>query len=307
MAPVVDAIGGRHDLEPVTLVTGQHREQLDDALRTFGIVPDADLDVMTERQPLPELFARITRETALALPRLEVDYLLAEGKTADRMVVTGNTAVDAVRMARDRARLPAGVPSESLVAVTMHRRENLPLMPDLAKALARVAARFPQRTFVYPVHLNPAVRDAVMPVLSSVPNVVLDDPWDYLSMIALLAHADLVVTDSGGIQEEGAALGVPVAVLRNVTERPEGAEAGGLRLLGNDPGDVEAALITLLDDPDALAAMRSAPNPYGDGHAGVRVAQAVAWRLGLADRPTDWQPERGSAGRVTPASGSRQA
>lgn len=373
MAPVVDAIGGRHDLEPVTLVTGQHREQLDDALRTFGIVPDADLDVMTERQPLPELFARITRETASALPRLEVDYLLvhgdttstfavalaaflqgvpvahveaglrsfdlrqpfpeeanrrltdvltdldlpptplarehllAEGKPADRMVVTGNTAVDAVRMARDRARLPAGVPSESLVAVTMHRRENLPLMSDLANALARVAARFPHHTFVYPVHLNPAVRDAVMPVLSSVPNVVLDDPWDYLSMIALLAHADLVVTDSGGIQEEGAALGVPVAVLRNVTERPEGAEAGGLRLLGNDPGDVEAALITLLDDPDALAAMRSAPNPYGDGHAGVRVAQAVAWRLGLADRPTDWQPERGSTGRVAPASGSRQA
>lgn len=373
MAPVVAALAGRHDLEPVTLVTGQHREQLDDALRTFGIVPDADLDVMTQRQALPELFARITREAARLLPDLDVDYvlvhgdttstfaialaaflegvpvahveaglrsfdlrqpfpeeanrkltdvltdldlpptplarehLLAEGKPAERMVVTGNTAVDAVRMARERARLPAGLPDGPLVAVTMHRRENLPLMADLARALARVAARFEHLTFVYPVHRNPLVREAVMPVLTDVPNVVLDDPWDYLSMIALLDRSELVVTDSGGIQEEGAALGVPVAVLRNVTERPEGADAGSLRLLGNDPATVETSLTALLADADALAAMRGAPNPYGDGHAGERVAQAVAWRFGLADRPADWQPEARPTGPSRAAMESRPA
>lgn len=356
MAPVVEALRRRPDVAPVTLVTGQHREQLDDALRTFGIVPDADLAVMTDRQELPALVARITREAADAVRALDVDYvlvhgdtattfavalaaflvgvpvahveaglrsfdlrqpfpeeanrrltdvltdldlpptplarshLLAEGKSAEHMVVTGNTAVDAVRMARAQARLPRHLPDGPLVAITMHRRENLPMMAHLAAALARVAARFPERTFVYPVHRNPAVRDAVHPALRNVPNVVLDDPWGYMSMLALLDRAELVITDSGGIQEEGAALGVPVAVLRNVTERPEGVEAGSLRLMGNDPATVESGLIALLNEPDALRAMRAAPNPYGDGHAGGRVAQAVAWRFGLADRPVDWCP-----------------
>jgi UDP-N-acetylglucosamine 2-epimerase (non-hydrolysing) len=172
----------------------------------------------------------------------------------------------------------------------MHRRENLPAMPGLARALARVAAAHPALTFVYPVHLNPAVREAVRPALAEVENVRLEEPYDYLSMLALLDRSELVITDSGGIQEEGAALGVPVAVLRNVTERPEGVEAGVLRLLGNDPADVEVGLRALLDEPSALAAMRAAANPYGDGRAGGRVAQAVAWRLGLATRPRDWSP-----------------
>jgi UDP-N-acetylglucosamine 2-epimerase (non-hydrolysing) len=181
------------------------------------------------------------------------------------------------------------VPPGELVAVTMHRRENLPVMAALAGSLARVARRHPELTFVYPVHLSPAVREAVWPGLDGIANVLLDDPWDYLSMLALLRAAKLIVTDSGGLQEEGAALGVPVAVLRNLTERPEGVEAGSLRLLGNDPVEVEAALLALLADDASLAAMRAAENPYGDGHAGRRVAEAVAWRLGLGERPRDWR------------------
>ena len=98
------------------------------------------------------------------------------------------------------------------------------------------------------------------------------------------------MTDSGGIQEEGAALGVPVAVLRNVTERPEGVDAGVLRLLGNDPAAVQTGIEELLGDDEQRARMRAAPNPYGDGHAGERIAEAVAWRLGLSERPDDWQP-----------------
>lgn len=375
MAPVVRALKALPALEPVTLVTGQHREQLDDALRIFAIRPHFDLAVMSERQTLPELTGRIVPAAAAKLRELAPDYvlvhgdtlttfavalaayfegipvahveaglrshdmaqpfpeeanrrltdvltdldlpptelarrnLLAEGKHSDAMVVTGNTAVDAVRLARPLAALPRPLPDGPVVAVTMHRRENLPVMAGLAEALARVARAHPERTFVYPVHLNPAVREAVMPALGSVANVVLEDPWDYLGMLALLARAELVVTDSGGIQEEGAALGVPVAVLRNVTERPEGVDAGVLRLLGNDPDQVERGLSALLDDPGALEAMRAGPNPYGDGRAGERVAQAVAWRLGLAERPADWaatapseaahgERERGAAGRA---------
>ena len=356
MAPVVTALKRRDDLRTVTLVTGQHREQLDDSLATFGIVPDADLAVMEPRQGLPELIARIVPAAARSLKELGADYalvhgdttttfavalaaflvgvpvahveaglrsfdlaqpfpeeanrrltdvltdldlpptplakrnLLAEGKSEERMVVTGNTAVDAARQALAKARLPADLVGRKLIAVTMHRRENLEVMPGLAGALAAAARANPEHTFVYPVHLNPAVREAVWPTLVDVPNFRLLEPLDFLTMLALLANSELAVTDSGGIQEEGAALGVPVAVLRNVTERPEGVASGSLTLLGTDPDTVEDRLVALLADGERLRVMRSAPNPYGDGNAGERVAAAVAWRLGLGERPEDWDP-----------------
>lgn len=205
------------------------------------------------------------------------------------MVVTGNTAVDAVEFARSRAKLPEHLPNGPLVAVTMHRRENLPVMRQLAAALARIARANPLLTFVYPVHLNPAVREAVWPELDDVENVLLEEPWDYLSMLALLDRSQLVITDSGGIQEEGTALGVPVVVLRNVTERPEGVEAGALVLAGNEPKRVESLLAELLADPERMSSMRKRENPYGDGKAGERIAAAVSWRLGLGPRPEDWR------------------
>lgn len=357
MAPVVKALEATPGLEPLTLVTGQHKEQLAASLATFGLRPDADLAVMTPRQSLAELTGRIVPAAARKLRELRADYvlvhgdtsttfavalaaflegipvahveaglrsfdmrqpfpeeanrrltdvltdldlpptplarrqLLAEGKSEEAMVVTGNTAVDAVQQMRRAARLPDRVPREGrLVAITMHRRENLDVMAELAEALAATARTHPDVTFVYPVHLNPAVRERVRPALASLPNVMLEEPWEYLEMLALLAASELVITDSGGIQEEGAALGVPVAVLRNVTERPEGLETGILQLLGNDPAHVAARLAELLAEPEALARMRDAPNPYGDGRAGERVAQAVAWRFGLAPRPADWEP-----------------
>ncbi len=355
LAPVVTALGRRDDLRTLTLVTGQHREQLDEALRAFDVQPDADLAVMEPRQSLPELIARITPAAARALKEHRVDYvlvhgdttttfavalaaflegiavahveaglrsfdlsqpfpeeanrrltdvltdldlpptplakanLLKEGKGDERMVVTGNTAVDAARQALARATLPSELEGSTLVTVTMHRRENLGVMRALAEVLARVAAADPRRTFVYPVHLNPAVREAVWPALDGVLNVRLCEPLGYLPMLALLSRSELAITDSGGIQEEGAALGVPVAVLRNVTERPEGLASGSLVLVGNDPDRAERELSQLLLDRERLAAMRAAPNPYGDGRAGERVAAAVAWRLGLGPRPADWE------------------
>lgn len=353
MAPVVHALKRAGHVEVLTLVTGQHREQLDDSLATFDLRADADLNVMTARQSLPGLVGRITPAAADALRELRADYvlvhgdttttfavalaaflegarvahveaglrsfdmlqpfpeeanrrltdvltdmdlpptniardnLLKEGKQAESMVVTGNTAVDAVLANRTRARLPEGLPETGLVAVTMHRRENLHVMAELAAALAEVAHANPRLTFVYPVHLNPAVQEAVVPVLEPVENFRLLKPVDYLSMLALLDRSELVITDSGGIQEEGAALGRPVAVLRNVTERPEGL-GGVLKLLGNDPENVRRSLGQLLSDEKELARMRASPNPYGDGRASERIAQAVAWRFGLAERPADW-------------------
>lgn len=242
-------------------------------------------------QPFPEEANRRLTDvlTDMDLPPTNIarDNLLKEGKQAESMVVTGNTAVDAVLANRTRARLPEGLPETGLVAVTMHRRENLHVMAELAAALAEVAHANPRLTFVYPVHLNPAVQEAVVPVLEPVENFRLLKPVDYLSMLALLDRSELVITDSGGIQEEGAALGRPVAVLRNVTERPEGL-GGVLKLLGNDPENVRRSLGQLLSDEKELARMRASPNPYGDGRASERIAQAVAWRFGLAERPADW-------------------
>ena len=357
MAPVIYAINNQPGLESVLLVTGQHREQLDSMLSIFGLVPDADLSVMTSRQTLPELLARIVPAAALKLRELKADYvlvhgdtlttfavalaafyeqipvahveaglrsfnlqepfpeeanrrltdvltdldlpptplskqhLLAEGKSEKRMVVTGNTVIDAVRLLQPKATLPAHLPDGKLIGITMHRRENLPVMRELAQTIADAARAHPEFTFVYPVHLNPAVREAVYPPLESVGNVILDEPYDYLSALALWQRSELIITDSGGIQEEGTALGVPVVVLRNVTERPEGVTAGALKLAGNDPARVAEVLGTLLGSESARAAMRTRVNPYGDGRAGERIAQAVAWRFGLADRPADWQPD----------------
>jgi len=355
MAPVVHALAAQDGLEPVVAVTGQHRQQLDAMLDLFGLQPEADLKVMTERQGLAELTGRIIPAAAQMLRQLEADYvlvhgdtsttfavafasflegipvghveaglrshnlrepfpeeanrrltdvltdlelpptslardnLLNEGKSAERMVITGNTVVDAVRSVAERARLPEALQGRRLVTVTMHRRENLPLMAQLAGVLAEVARENPELTFVYPLHLNPAVREAVMPALQQLDNFLLLEPLGYEEMVALLSASELAVSDSGGIQEEGAALGVPVAVLRNVTERPEGLASGSLTLLGNEPKTVRSRLRALLTDGQKLNAMRAAPNPYGDGEAGRRVAQAVAWRLGLAERPRDWQ------------------
>ncbi|MPY66072.1 UDP-N-acetylglucosamine 2-epimerase (non-hydrolyzing) [Deinococcus sp. SDU3-2] len=359
MAPVHSAIGAQPGLTPLILSTGQQRQMLDEALAVFGLTPDEDLQVMTDRQTLADLTGRIVPQAGRKLREMEADMVLVHGDTttsfcvalsafyegipvahveaglrsgsmrepfpeeANRrltgvlsdldfaptpgsaenlrregkgelgLFVTGQTAVDAVREVAGRvplrpewqAKLDAG---GRLVTVTMHRRENLPMMREMAEALADVARAHPDTHFVYPVHLNPAVQEAVRPALQGLPNFELTDPLDYAQMAPLMAASALLATDSGGLQEEGAALGVPVAVLRNVTERPEGLEAGVLTLAGNDPQNLRAVLGRLLSDEAELARMRSARNPYGDGHAARRIAAAVAWHFGLGERPENW-------------------
>ncbi len=354
MAPVVYALNKQEGLKPVLLVTGQHREQLDSMLELFQLKPDADLQVMRERQGLSELLANIVPKASKTLKELKVDYvlvhgdtlstfavalasyfenipvahveaglrsfnlkepfpeeasrcltdvitdldlpptplakqnLLREGKCEGNMVITGNTVVDAIHYAAKKAVLPKHLPKKNLVAITMHRRENLPVMTKLAKTLVSLAKMHPEFTFVYPVHLNPAVREAVYPAMFGVNNIILDEPYDYTAMLALLKNSELIITDSGGIQEEGTALNKPVVVLRNVTERPEGLAAGTLKLAGNDPEKVLNVTDDLLTNRAARQQMYAKENPYGDGNAGQRVARAVAWRFNLTERPQDW-------------------
>ncbi len=253
---------------------------------------EAGLRSFNLQEPFPEEANRRLTDviTDLDLPPtpLAKENLLREGKCKTKMVVTGNTAVDAVHYAIKKAELPKHLPRDNLVAITMHRRENLPVMAELAKTLTNLAKTHPKFTFVYPVHLNPAVREAVYPPMQGVSNIILDEPYNYTDMLALLKASELIITDSGGIQEEGTALNKPVVVLRNVTERPEGLAAGTLRLAGNDPEKVATIIDDLLTSEVMRQQMHAKKNPYGDGKAGERVARAVAWRFNLAQRPGDW-------------------
>ncbi len=202
--------------------------------------------------------------------------LLAEGVPAERILVTGNTGIDAlVEAAERRPALPLAVAEGApLVLITLHRRESFgePLRRVLG-AIRDVAERRPDVQFVWPVHPNPDVRRVAHAALGACPNVALLEPQSYLPFVALLRRADVVLTDSGGVQEEAPTFGAPVLVVRESTERPEGVEAGLAELVGTDP-----ALVTRrLEEALALAGRRHPPlvNPYGDGRASARIAAAL--------------------------------
>jgi UDP-N-acetylglucosamine 2-epimerase (non-hydrolysing) len=206
-----------------------------------------------------------------------------EGVPADRILVTGNTIVDALhaivaRLTRDpKAAAPALPPGQlagrRLVLVTGHRRESFGAgLRNICTALRELAAAHPDVLIVYPVHLNPAVQRPVHEILGGQPNVVLTAPLDYLPFVDLMRRAHLILTDSGGLQEEAPSLGVPVLVMRETTERPEAVDAGTAMLVGTQPDTIVAAATRLLTDPAAHAGMRAARNPFGDGAAAARIA-----------------------------------
>lgn len=245
--------------------------------------------------PFPEEASRRMTDAIsdldLAPTPLARTNLMSEGKEPSRIVVTGQTGVDAIRLAAASTRLPEGLAGRRLVTVTMHRRENWPLLASLADGLRVVAGRHPDLTFVYPMHRNPVVRDAVRPALGDCPNFILDEPYDYGSMAALMQASELIVTDSGGMLEEGVSLGRHVAVLRNVTERPEGIDKGLATLVGTDSDRMVEKVDGLLREESARRSLSAeVESPYGDGAAAARVAQAIAWQLGFAERPEDWVP-----------------
>lgn len=219
------------------------------------------------------------------------DNLLAEGVSPDAIHVTGNTVIDALLMAtrrlehdstlRSRFEAQFGFlqPGRRVVLVTGHRRENFGGGLEAICSALRDISGMRDVDVVYPVHLNPAVRMSVRASLADVPGVHLIEPLDYLPFVYLMGRSHLILTDSGGVQEEAPALGKPVLVLRSTTERPEAVEAGTVRLVGTSRETIVTETLRLLDDDSAHAEMARASNPYGDGEAAGRIAAVVARTL----------------------------
>ena len=259
---------------------------------------EAGLRTHDKWQPFPEEINRRVAGTVADLHFAPTEWsrqnLLNEGIQPEKILVTGNPVIDALQSA---AHLPTppevlsllerlGIPSNlekanlstpRLVLVTAHRRENFGRpIEQICAALAALSQTYQGRVqLVYPVHLNPNIQEPVYRLLGHDPNITLLPPLDYLPMVHLMKRATLVLTDSGGLQEEAPGLGVPVLVLREVTERPEGVEAGTVRLVGTDPERILKETRRLLDDPQVHAAMARAVNPYGDGHAAERIVTAI--------------------------------
>ncbi|UQN28091.1 non-hydrolyzing UDP-N-acetylglucosamine 2-epimerase [Brachybacterium kimchii] len=369
VAPIIKAIEAAPDLEHVGVISGQHREMLDQVNELFELVPDHDLNIMTAGQSLNEIVARVLSGVDAVLDKERPDVVLVQGDTstvlgaaiaafnrrlpvvhleaglrsgdidspfpeeanrrltsqisslhlaptatskvnltredisANNIVVTGNSVIDALRLAMEN--LPEHFEDERLerlrrshaegghgriLLVTAHRRENLgSAMVDIGHAVAELAHRYPNLTVVFPLHKNPEVRKAIQPAVEAVTNVLLTEPLGYVEFTRLLGLADIVLTDSGGVQEEAPSLGKPVLVMRENTERPEAVLAGTVKLVGTHAQRLVDEVSLLLDSEEALKAMANAVNPYGDGHAAERAIAAIRWKFGSGERIPDFR------------------
>lgn len=374
MAPVV--LGFKKyqaEFISIVVVTGQHREMLDQVLNLFEINPDYDLDVMSEEQTLKSVTIRIldrldyiltvenpdlilvhgdtTTAFAAALAafykkipighveaglrsfdiwnpypeefnRKAVDlvcslhfaptalaekHLLCESVLPQSIFVTGNTGIDALKLCIEKIEknflkkisdLIIKIAETEFILITAHRRENFgqPLI-NFCYAIKKLALERKHLHFVYPVHMNPNVHNTVKNILSTIDNVHLFDPLDYPDFIYLIKHSLFVVTDSGGLQEEAPALGKPVLVLRNVTERPEAVEAGTVKVIGTDTEIIYWWMVQLLDNKELFFQMANSINPYGDGKATERTIEAIRYFYEMQSlRPTpfsgsDFKPD----------------
>jgi UDP-N-acetylglucosamine 2-epimerase (non-hydrolysing) len=221
--------------------------------------------------------------------------LLREGTPAERILVTGNTVIDALLITASTPPPKWQSDIEEALArpgckvlVTAHRRESWGLpMERVALAIEKVCHELPETTFIFPIHLNPVVRKIFRKALSKVPQVVFTEPLPYQPFVHLMKAVDVVITDSGGIQEEAPTLGKPVLVMRDTTERPEGIDAGTARLVGTDDGVIARELLKLLTDAAEYQKMANAINPYGDGKAALRIADHLEHRFGLRAKPAE--------------------
>jgi UDP-N-acetylglucosamine 2-epimerase (non-hydrolysing) len=251
---------------------------------------EAGLRSHDKYRPFPEevnrSVARMVADLHFAPTQAARRNLLCEGVHESQVMVTGNTVIDALHSVQAMSWEPSVLGEAGrevlasgarIILVTAHRRENFgaPLVRVCA-ALRRLAERYGDsiRLF-YPVHRNPNVWEPVHQLLGGIPNIILSGPLEYLSLVHLMKHSYVVLTDSGGIQEEAPALGVPALVLRDVTERPEAVATGNVRLVGTDPDRIFYEVVRLLDNPFEHRRMAQAVNPYGDGHAAERITRAL--------------------------------
>ena len=365
MAPLVRAMRDDDRFRPIVVVTGQHREMLDQVNDFFGITPDVDLDIHAPGQSLTQVTTRTLTGVGEQIEALSPDVILAQGDTtsafaaglaafyhevpvahveaglrtgsiaspfpeeANRrllgqitslhlcptgrsrdnllreafdpttILVTGNTVIDALLDAVTRPVPPSDPalaealsdPDRRVVLVTAHRRESWgEPMERIGRAIARLAQSHPDTLFVLPAHRNPPVREALLPNIAGCDNVVITEPLEYGQFCTLMNRADVVLTDSGGVQEEAPALSKPVLVMRENTERPEAIAFGVARLVGTDEERIVTEVSRLLDDAEAYGAMARAANPYGDGRAAARILAALAAAFGRGERLPDFDP-----------------
>lgn len=262
---------------------------------------EAGLRTYDKWQPFPEeMNRRLTGAMAdlhFAPTPLAKEHLLKENINAEDIYITGNTAVDCLKTTiKDEFTFDEEVlnkidfKNKRVITMTAHRRENLgePL-ENICKAVLRIVDKYEDVEVVYAVHFNPAVRETAYSILGNHPRIHLIDPVDIENMHNLMSRSYLVLTDSGGLQEEVPSMGKPVLVLRNVTERPEGVEAGTLKLAGIVEDDIFNMTCELLDNKDEYNKMVAAKNPFGDGYAAERIVEAIRYHFGFrADRPTDY-------------------
>ena len=345
MCPLILEMKRRSGLDVIVCVTAQHRQMLDQVLETFGVVPDFDLNIMTQRQTLFDITTNVldgmksvleevkpdivlvhgdtstTFVTALACYYLKIpvghveaglrtyniyspypeefnrqavgiishynfaptplsrNNLLREGKKADTIYVTGNTVIDAMRHTVKETYTHKEldwVGDNKLIFITAHRRENLgEPMRHMFRAIRRVLEEHPECRAIYPIHMNPVVRDAAEVELGGCNRIHIIEPVEVFDCHNFEARSYLCLTDSGGIQEECPSYGVPVLVMRDTTERPEGIEAGTLKLVGTDEATIYNSFKLLLEDESEYNKMAHACNPYGDGHASERIADIL--------------------------------
>jgi UDP-N-acetylglucosamine 2-epimerase (non-hydrolysing) len=365
LAPVVDALRSRADVDTRIALTGQHTDLMDQVLDVFALKPDWDLGIMREGQDLYDVAEGCLRGLRKVVEEYRPDMILVQGDTASvffgalvgffertkvghveaglrtgdkwrpypeemlrrmtgvvadlhfapskrarknllregvhsgRIFLVGNTVVDALLTAsaleqepRDPMLARALASGKRLVLMTAHRRESFgePLR-EVFRAVRELADTYSDAIFLYPVHPNPNVQGPAEELLSGHERIVLTEPLDYPDLVVALRSAALVLTDSGGIQEEAPTFGTPVLVLREVTERPEGIEAGVSQLVGTDRTRILAAAEAALGKPGATGARRATQphNPYGDGHAGERIADIIIHTLtGTPRRTMDW-------------------
>lgn len=261
---------------------------------------EAGLRTGDKRQPFPEeinrRIASVTADLHFAPTEWASNNLIKEGVDPGRVIKTGNTVIDALQWVSkfplppqiqelfQQIGIPTNQVSETskglnprLILVTAHRRENFGKpFEDICLSIKQIADLYKDDVrIIYPVHLNPNVQEPVFRLLGKLPNVRLLPPLDYLSLVSLMKYSYLVLTDSGGIQEEAPGLGKPVLVFRSKTERPEGVEAGTVKLVGTDPAKIIMETQRLLDDLDAYNHMAQASNPYGDGYASSRILKGI--------------------------------
>ena len=271
---------------------------------------EAGLRTNDKTQPFPEeMNRRLTSAIAdlhFAPTATARAALLREHVPASSIRITGNSVIDALHLAVRKKHVfstpvlrSIAADKRRIILVTMHRRENWgEPMRGAAEALRRIACEYPDVLIAFPVHKNPVVRDVVMPVLRNVSNMMLMEPLDYMDFVHVMARAHLLITDSGGVQEEGPSLGKPVLVLREKTERPEAVRYGTVKLVGVDQQKIYAHARRLLDSQAAYRRMATAVNPYGDGHASERTIQAIQHYFGL---------RKNAGGEFKPGAAKRKA